>query len=126
MMPAIDPRYDARRKRARVAMFIAAGTTIASSALDGTRFVGWRWALWALGLTLIIVFTAISMNSGGGPRGRRGISGLSIKACRDWRLYTRHRPRGGRGRDGYLVCLYRRGSRSAVCRFRVGAGQPGD
>jgi hypothetical protein len=77
MMPAIDPRYDARRKRARVAMFIAAGTTIASSALDGTRFVGWRWALWALGLTLIIVFTAISMNSGGGPRGRRGISGLS-------------------------------------------------
>jgi hypothetical protein len=76
MMPTIDPRYDARRKRARVAMFIAAGATIASTALDGTRFSGWRWAPWVLGLTLIIVFTAISMNSGGGPRGRRGISGL--------------------------------------------------
>jgi hypothetical protein len=25
MMPAIDPRYDARKKRARVAMFITAG-----------------------------------------------------------------------------------------------------
>jgi hypothetical protein len=77
MMPAIDPRYDARRKRARVAMFIAAVATVASSVLDGTRFSGWRWAPWALGLTLIIVFTAISMNSGGGPHGRRGISGLS-------------------------------------------------
>ena len=77
MMPAIDPRYDARRKRARVAMFITAGAIMASSALGGTRFGGWRWAPWVLGLALIIVFTAISMNSGGGPRGRRGISGLS-------------------------------------------------
>ena len=77
MMPAIDPRYDARRKRARVAMFITAGAIMASSALGGTRFSGWRWAPWVLGLTLIIVVTAISMNSGGGPRGRRGISGLS-------------------------------------------------
>ena len=76
MMPAIDPRYDVRRKRARVAMFIAAGATVASSVLDGTRFSGWRWAPWVLGITLIIVFTAISMNSGGGPRGRSGISGL--------------------------------------------------
>lgn len=58
-------------------MFITAGATIASSALGGTRFSGWRWAPWILGLTLIIVFTAISMNSGGGPRGRLGISGLS-------------------------------------------------
>jgi len=77
MMPAIDPRYDARRKRARVAVFITAGAITASSALDGTRFSGWRWAPWVLGLTLIIVLTAISMNPGGGPRGRRGMSGLS-------------------------------------------------
>ena len=77
MMPAIDPRYDARRKRARVAIFINAGAIVASTALGGTRFRGWLWAPWVLGLTLIIVFTAISMNSGGGPRGRRGISGLS-------------------------------------------------
>ncbi len=77
MMPAIDPRYDARRKRARVAMFINAGAIVASTALGGTRFSGWRWAPWVLGVTLIIVFTAISMNSGSGPRGRRGISGLS-------------------------------------------------
>ncbi len=58
-------------------MFITAGAIMASSALGGTRFSGWRWAPWVLGLTLIIVFTAISMNSGGCPRGRRGISGLS-------------------------------------------------
>jgi hypothetical protein len=77
MMPAIDPRYDARRKRARVAMFINAGAIVASTALGGTRFSGWRWAPWVIGVTLIIVFTAISMNSRSGPRGRRGISGLS-------------------------------------------------
>jgi hypothetical protein len=77
MMPAIDPRYDARRKRARVAMFINAGAIVASTALGGTRFSGWRWAPWVLGVTLIIVFTAISMNSGGGLGGRRGGSGLS-------------------------------------------------
>ena len=63
MMPAIDPRYDARRKRARVAMFINAGAIVASTALGGTRFSGWRWVPWVLGVTLIIVFTAISMNS---------------------------------------------------------------
>ena len=77
MMPAIDPRYDARRKRARIAMFITAGAIMASSALGGTRFSGWQWAPWVLGLTLIIVFTAISMNSGADPRGRSGISGVS-------------------------------------------------
>jgi hypothetical protein len=43
MMPAIDSRCDARRKRARVAVFITAGTITVSSALDGTRLVGWRW-----------------------------------------------------------------------------------
>ena len=77
MMPAIDPRYDARRKRARVAIFINAGAIVASTALGGTRFSGWRWAPWVLGLALIVVFTAVSMNSRSGPRGRRGISGLS-------------------------------------------------
>jgi hypothetical protein len=77
MMPAIDPRHVARRKRARVAMFITAGATMASTALGGTRFSGWQWTPWVLGLTLIIVFTAIAMNSGGGRRGRRRISGLS-------------------------------------------------
>jgi hypothetical protein len=75
MMPAIDPRYDARRNRARVAVFITAGTITVSSALDGTRFSGWRWLPWVLGITLIIVFCAVSMNSGGGPRGRREMSG---------------------------------------------------
>jgi hypothetical protein len=76
MMPAIDPRYDARKRRARVAMFISAGATVVSSALDGTRFSGWRWAPFVFGITLIIVFCAISMNSGGGVRGRREMSGL--------------------------------------------------
>lgn len=77
MMPAVDPRRDARRKRARVAMFITAGAVVASSALDGTRFSGWQWAPWVLGIALIIVFTAISMKSGGGLRGRAGIGGFS-------------------------------------------------
>lgn len=76
MIPAIDPRYDARKKRARVAMFISAGATVVSSALSGTRFSGWQWVPWVLGLSLIIVFCAISMNSGG-LRTRRAISGMS-------------------------------------------------
>jgi hypothetical protein len=76
MMPAIDSRCDARRKRARVAVFITAGTITVSSALDGTRLVGWRWLPSVLGLTLIIAFCAVSMNSGGGPSGRREMSGL--------------------------------------------------
>ncbi|MGH3150492.1 MAG: hypothetical protein ACRDOB_07165 [Streptosporangiaceae bacterium] len=58
-------------------MFITASATVVSSVLDGTRFSGWQWAPWVLGLTLILVFTAISMNSGGGLRGRRGMSGIS-------------------------------------------------
>ena len=78
MMPAIDPRYDARRKRARVAVFITAGAIVASSALGVTRFSGWRWLPWALGISLIIVFCAVSMNSGGSPRGRRGSAGSAV------------------------------------------------
>jgi hypothetical protein len=89
MMPAIDPRYDARRKRARVAVFITAGAIVASSALGGTRFGGWRWLPWALGITLIIVFCAVSMNSGGSPRGRRGMSGMSGLGGRDLALGSR-------------------------------------
>jgi hypothetical protein len=83
MMPAIDPRYDARKKRVRVAQVITTGAIVASSVLDGTRFSGWEWVPWVLGLTLIIIFTAISMNSAGGPRGRRGINGLGAhgRAC---------------------------------------------
>lgn len=75
-MPAVGPRYDARRKRVRVAVFITAGAIMASSALGGTRFSGWRWLPRALDITLIIVFCAVSVNSGGSPRGRRGVSGL--------------------------------------------------
>jgi len=77
MMPAIDPRYDARKKRARVAIFIAAGATVVSTTLSGTRFSGWIWVPWVLGIGLIIVFSAISMHSGGGLRARRGTSGTS-------------------------------------------------
>ena len=95
MMPAIDPRYDARRKRARVAVFITAGTIAVSSALDGTRFSGWRWPLWTLGITLIIVFCAVSMNSGGGPRGRREMGRLggrdpALGVRLDDRAHRRH------------------------------------
>lgn len=68
MMPAIDPRYDARKKRARVAMIIMAGAIVVSSVLGGTRFSGWQWEPWMLALSLIIIFCAISLNSGGGLR----------------------------------------------------------
>ena len=79
MMPAIDPRYDARRKRVRVAMFITAGAIMALLGTGRNAFQ--RLATGTvelLGLTLIIVFTAISMNSGGGracpPRDQRARS----------------------------------------------------
>jgi hypothetical protein len=98
MMPAIDPRYDARKKRVRVAMFIAAGATVVSSALDGTRFRGWQWAPWALGISLIIAYCAISMNFGRGLRARRGTSGMIGLSGRD---------RGaGDGPDGMVTCRW--------------------
>ena len=100
MMPAIDPRYDARRNRARVAVFITAGTITVSSALDGTRFSGWRWLPSALGITLIIVFCAVSMNSGGGRRGRREMSGLG---GRDPALGGRLDGRAAHRRHGLVV-----------------------
>ena len=40
----------------------------------------------ALGITLIIVFCAVSMNSGGSSRGRRGMSGMSGLGGRDLTL----------------------------------------
>ena len=43
MMPGIDPRSEARKKRARIGAFITAGAAVASSALSGTRFSAWEW-----------------------------------------------------------------------------------
>jgi hypothetical protein len=78
MMPGIDPRSQARKKRARIGAFITAGAAMASSALSGTRFSPWEWVPWVLGLTVITVFTAIAMAaSGGRPGGRERDSGLS-------------------------------------------------
>jgi hypothetical protein len=100
MMPAIDPRYDARRNRARVAVFVTAGTITVSSALDGTRFSGWRWLPSVLGVTLIVVFCAVSMNSGGGRRGHREMSG---PGGRDPALGGRLDGRAAHGRHGLVM-----------------------
>lgn len=73
MMPGIDPREDARKKRVRTAVIITAVAATASAALSGTRFSAWQWLPWILGLILIIVATTIAMAASGyRPGGGRG------------------------------------------------------
>jgi hypothetical protein len=83
MMPFIDPREEARKKRVRVAVVITACAAMASAVLSGTRFNAWQWAPWVLGIIAIAVFTAIAMAANGGRPAGRG----------------RDRVIGGRGRD---------------------------
>ncbi|MGH3193083.1 MAG: hypothetical protein ACRDPY_44290 [Streptosporangiaceae bacterium] len=79
MMPGIDPRNDARKKRVRDAAFIGGGATMAYVALSATRFRVWEWVPLAVGLIIIIVIAVAGI---AGPGGRGRGSGL-----------------GGRGRD---------------------------
>jgi hypothetical protein len=85
MMPAVDPREDARKKRAKFAALVTAATVIAATTLSESRFHDWIWALWLVSFAIIVVFTTFSMRQIGPPY-RRGKDGGS-------------RP-GGRGRDG--------------------------
>lgn len=79
MMPGIDPREDARKKRVRTAVIITAIAATASAALSGTRFSAWQWLPWILGLILIIVATTIAMAASGyRPGGGRGGRGGSV------------------------------------------------
>jgi hypothetical protein len=79
MMPGIDPREDARKRRVRIGLPIYFLVFTASTALlSGTRFGAWRWLPGALGIIAMAVFTAISMAASGyRPGGRRRGSGWS-------------------------------------------------
>jgi len=74
MMPEVDPREDARKKRARFAAIVTAVTVVAATTLSESHFRGWVWALWLVSFTVIIVFTTFSMRQIGPPyrRGRGG------------------------------------------------------
>jgi hypothetical protein len=86
MMPAVDPREDARKKRARFAAIVTSLTVVAATTLSESHFHAWVWALWLVSGTVIVVATTLSMRHVGPPY-RRGTGG--------------GRP-GGRGRDGGL------------------------
>jgi hypothetical protein len=85
MMPAVDPREDARKKRAKFAALVTVATVIAATTLSESRFHDWVWALWLVSFTIIVVFTTFSMRQIGPPYRRRRDGGS--------------RP-GRRGRDG--------------------------
>jgi hypothetical protein len=82
MMPGIDPREDARkRRRVRVRLGVLIFFfvfTVSAALLSGTRLHAWQWIPWILGITAMAVFTAISMAASGyRPGGRRRGSGPS-------------------------------------------------
>jgi hypothetical protein len=83
MMPAIDPRDDARKRRGQVIGTVSAVTVVAAAVLSGTRLRD--LAPWLLG-TEVIVVTAIVVVT---DRGQPG----SVRARND-------RPRDGRKSSG--------------------------
>lgn len=87
MMPSIDPREEARKKRMRVAVCITACAATASAAVSGSRFSGWAWVPWAVGILVISVVTTIAMAGTGslpGGRGRgSGPSAISVRGRED-------------------------------------------
>jgi len=71
MMPAVDPRDDARKRRGRVIGTVTAVTVVATMALSGTRFRD--WAQWLLASEVIVVTAIIVAADRGRPgRGRAG------------------------------------------------------
>jgi hypothetical protein len=71
MMPAVDPREDARKRRSGIVAIQTSLTIIAASMLSGSRFRSWVWVLWLVSFTIIIVFTTFSMCQVGPPYRRR-------------------------------------------------------
>jgi hypothetical protein len=88
MMPAVDPRADARKRQAWFAGVASVVTVIATTTLAESRFRGWLWALWLVFFTIIILVTSFSLRQlgppyGKGRRGRRGRGGLGGHARDD-------------------------------------------
>jgi hypothetical protein len=82
MMPAVDPREDARKRRTRFAAIASTVTVVATTTLGESRFRGWLWALWLVTFTIIIVVTSFSgrqisrpYRRGRGGGGRSGLGG---------------------------------------------------
>jgi len=76
MMPAVDPREDARKRRAGVVAVMTSITVVAATIVSNSRYRDWVWVLWLVSFTIIIAFTTISMQQVGPPyrRGRGGDS----------------------------------------------------
>jgi hypothetical protein len=83
MMPGIDRRQDAKKKRALTAAFIGGGATMAYAVLSASRFSAWESLPLAVGLIIIIVIAVAGLAGRLGGRGSGSGSGLR-----------------GRGRDG--------------------------
>jgi hypothetical protein len=73
MRPGIDPREGARKQRARIGLLVYWVVVTASTVLlSGTRFSAWRWMPGILGITGMVVFTAVAMAASGYRPGGRG------------------------------------------------------
>lgn len=72
MMPAIDPRNDPRKVRARAAAYITVGAVGVSSALPGAGFGVSQRVPEVLALIVIIILTATAMASSGDRSGGLG------------------------------------------------------
>jgi hypothetical protein len=94
MMPAVDPREDARRRRVGVVAIMTSMSVVAATILSSSRYRDWVWALWLVSFTIIIAFTTISMRQAGPPyRRARGGGSRRRRRGRDGGL-------GGHARDG--------------------------
>jgi len=69
MMPAVDPRDDARKRRGQIIGIVSAVTVVAAAALSGTRFRD--WATWLLGTEVIVVTAIVVVTDRGRPGGVR-------------------------------------------------------
>jgi hypothetical protein len=81
MMPAVDPREAARKKRARFAAIVTALTVVAATTLSDSHFRGWVWALWLVSGAIILVATVVRSHLG--SLYRRGVGGRSTRQGRD-------------------------------------------
>lgn len=73
MMPAIDPREDARKRRGQVIGTVTAVTVVAGAVLSGTRFRD--WAPWLLASEIIVVTAIIVASDRGRPGSVRARNG---------------------------------------------------